>query len=187
METLQAEDKTWTLSIDSDEYLLYNPHSLRSKRLADERGRYTILDTLNTAAQHVIMGNSGCYPMSMAMQSLGSTIQERPCILFKRLKSGTKESSGADILDQVPIPLQALSKDMETLRWRWHAGLKNRLTNKIAKGMWVPELAVDVHLPVKQLCDEKDLWKPASQSHFLVHHYQASTARLIQFKRVRER
>jgi hypothetical protein len=133
MSQLRQEGQSWTILIDTDEYILYNAH-VRDPTLELQpfRQHKTIYATLEQAYTNILRENErqgGEQPYYCDnLERLGRKIQNNPCLLIPRLLFGTKEetSSPKDIISKGGFLPNELKKTFDfhyllTLTWRWHA------------------------------------------------------------------
>lgn len=179
MQQLLKEGNSWTLLIDTDEYLVANRLSAPTFRVADN-ARSTI------------------YKMVAGVQAANlSKMTSSPCIVLPRLRFGTRESNISEVRSMVPDYFNA--SDFSTLRWRFRAmtGFGNRFNkhNGHPKGMvdlrrvqnWMIDFnsttsvhsLIDVHRPVKAVCDENNHYTHPRNASFVIHHYPGTLEQWI--------
>jgi hypothetical protein len=171
---LKKEGRSWTLLIDTDEFITPNRFAAPDFRISNMTNTTLLAKLEKIQATHV------------------STMMSSPCVFLPRLRYGTKESSASEVQQFVPTSISGM--DFMTLRWRWRAKSafgKNHPNphNGQPKGMvnlhyledWMvaygPSLkrsvdeVVGVHRPVKTMCPEKDRDTIHRHASFVVHHY----------------
>jgi len=153
MKRLQLENRTWTMFLDSDEYLVLN-----------QRRKFSM-----------------AVPSMKKPASVSSFIQQampknETCIMIPRLRFGAVESTPEQVSKVVPPGFNA--SNFQTLRFRKHAAVNDFITNKIGKGILDisqirgKEIHVrDPHRLVWEYCAEEGLRRRNEESFFVIHHY----------------
>lgn len=121
MKRLKEQGQTWTILIDTDEYLAFNTHTEKH---------------LNTTVQ-----TPGAFLTFIQQEltkqenetKLRTRFQKPPCIMIPRLRYGSKESTTQQIFQNIPSNLNASA--FVTLRWRKHAPLNNIKVNRVTKAI----------------------------------------------------
>lgn len=132
MNHLKQEGYTWTLFIDTDEYLLPNAHaSTKVKRIYDVRPSSTILSTLQLAYHNFTNCGYSSYGSALSKQ-----LQRNPCVQMPRLLIGTHQDEYQDSGEVYPALGKDFdaSRDLMTLRYQWHGGF-GFVPNGHMKGM----------------------------------------------------
>jgi hypothetical protein len=154
--TLREEHWTWTMFVDTDEFIVPNPYSfpVNTIRRGNEQTLYSML---NDPRNEAIRARSACHPMT-------------------RLNIGTHESSN-DLVDK-DTPLGFNGSDYLTLRYRWPQTYDE--VPKPGKAMVdlsrVPQeynysQPQNPHRPLTDICSETDVFLSIRESSFLVYHY----------------
>ena len=178
---------SWTIFTDTDEYIVPNFSAappvrvnLSSLETFDSKTT-TIYNLLEQVQQRESVRNNS--KMMMASET---------CIVLPRLRFGTRDSTVEEIQHLVPLNASWNGMDFSTLRWRWRAQTQfgpnqpNR-HNGPPKGMvnlqylqdWMTQYdakgsvydRIDVHRPVKALCDEQFHFVSHRHATFVAHHY----------------
>jgi hypothetical protein len=161
MRTLKAENRTWTLLLDTDEYLVRNRHADDHHQIRHGHNR-TVYEMLNMERTRNI-----------------SSMMRSPCVSFPRLRFGVQEGDDSEI--QLHTPEGYNSSDFNSLRWRKRANSKAGKLNRLGKAaMDVSRVDLSMlapspregnpHIPVKKLC-EKNVYIESPNAPFIVHHY----------------
>ncbi|CAB9511961.1 expressed unknown protein [Seminavis robusta] len=167
MKTLKQEHKTWTILIDSDEFLRINTHLATHLHSHTNKLKHASIAKLLTAE----------------LNRPGNNISKSPCIQIPRLRFGAVETSTTTLTKHlIPDNLQIEPSQFLTLRWVKHAGPEQYWANKISKVMidlsqvpWQELVPVEsIHRPIKAFCGQRKLHIRTHQSVFVINHYLGS-------------
>jgi hypothetical protein len=166
IKSLKKQGRSWTLLIDTDEYLAFNTH---------------------TNGDHFLNGHTVETPAtfwSFIQQELEkkenetkfkTRFQQPPCIMIPRLRYGSKGSSFAQVSKDVPSNFNASA--FMTLTWRKHAPLNsvklNRVTKAILDVSQIPLEKMEItnlHHPTSY-CSERLVTMRIRASYLVVRHY----------------
>jgi hypothetical protein len=166
MKDLHAANRTWTLFLDSDEYLVIN-----------QRRRTTRVNVSAPPPPSMKEPGSILRLIQQELSRKNETVlpKKSPCIMIPRLRFGSVESE--NMLQGAPAGLNAST--FQTLRFRKHASLENFTVNKYAKAIFdvsrIKEediLVMDPHRLVRAHCPEEQLYTKIDDSTmFIIHHY----------------
>jgi hypothetical protein len=182
LKRLKEQGRTWTILIDTDEYLAFNTHTTEKKKDKNKKQQqhhnhvnttlslFTPPDTFNflTFIQHELKKQQND-------TKLKTRFQQPPCIMIPRLRYGSKESSPQQVSKDVPRPFNGST--FTTLRWRKHAPLYNIKLNRVTKAIVdVSQIPVEnikvenLHHPTT-FCSERLVTMRIRASYFVVRHY----------------
>jgi hypothetical protein len=151
---LKADNRTWTLLIDSDEYLTFN----------------TYTEKLNVTVEKPA---SVMTFLQQEMAKEKTMLQKSPCIMIPRLRYGSKESAPEDVAKEIPQGFNGST--FQTLRFRKHAPLTSLDHNKITKAIVDVSqvrgfISGKVHRP-HRWCNKTLLKLQTPQSPLVIRHY----------------
>jgi hypothetical protein len=155
MRKLKADNRTWTLLIDSDEYLAFNTHTKK------------LNVTVEKPASVITF-------LQQEMAKKTTILQKSPCIMIPRLRYGSKESAPEDVAKKLPQGFNGSA--FQTLRFRKHAPLTSLVYNRITKAIVDVsrvnnnKIGGNVHRPVPK-CKKNLLTLQVPQSPLVVRHY----------------
>ena len=162
MKRLKEQRQTWTILIDTDEFLAFNTHT------------YHLNTTVQTPASFLTFIQQEMKKPENATK-LRTRFQKPPCIMIPRLRYGSKESSAKQISHNVPHHFNASA--FLTLRWRKHASLNNIKMNRVTKAIVdvsqipIEDMIVEnLHHPTRY-CSERLVTMRIRASYFVIHHY----------------
>ena len=171
--TLQQENWTWTMHIDTDEYIVPNPYANPVHTIHRRNYHQTLSNMINDPQHDAIRSRTGA------------------CHLMTRLNIGTHESSNE--LVNLDAPLGFNGSDYITLRYRWPQSNRGMKPGKAMVDLSrVPRdynysQPHNPHRPLTGICVEQDVFLPIRDSSFLVYHYAGTyeqfTARIDSRKR----
>lgn len=160
MKRLKDQGRTWTLLIDTDEYLAFNTHTDNLNTTLETPASFF------TFIQQEVAKND---------TKLKTRFQKPPCIMIPRLRYGSKESSWQQVSKDVPQHFNGSA--FQTLRWRKHAPLHNVTLNRVTKAIvdvsQIPsrEMVVEnLHHPTNY-CSGRLVTMRIRASYFVVRHY----------------
>lgn len=148
---LKKENRTWTIFLDSDEYLLLNQQQRHASNTPSIKKSGSVLSFLQQRQKKT----------------------DSPCIMIPRLCFGAIESDTQSISEGVALN----ASHFTTLRFRNHAALDDFETNKMGKGILdlsrIPSLfdIQDPHRLVWEYCPESGLKTRNEDSPLVIHHY----------------
>lgn len=162
MKVLKAANRTWTLLVDTDEYLVINKRATK---------RFKVQAPSMEQPASV---------MSFIRQELAKSESEfpkdSPCIMIPRLRFGSQESLPEDVHRNVPSGFNASA--LITLRFRKHALPETYTMNKMGKTIIdVSKLKTskiivkNPHRPLSDYCPESEVLTKIKDNLFVVHHY----------------
>ena len=169
--TLREEDWTWTMHIDTDEYIVPNPYAFPVSTIR-RRNEQTLYRMLNDPQNEAIRSRSACHPMA-------------------RLNMGTHESSNELVNKDVPLGFNG--SDYMTMRYRWPQNYHGMKPGKAMVDLSrVPRdynysQPHNPHRPLTGICMDENTFLPIRESSFVVYHYAGTyeqfTARIDSRKR----
>lgn len=187
---LKELNRTWVTMNDSDEYVLYN-HAGGTQEKFDawmERVRESIKQMKKTDLK--LMQPSQIPPSTAkagAMihyirheQDAGISYYKSPCIGVPRLIFGAMESTAEERYDNVPTEWKDVADQLNTLRWRKHAGRNDFGKNALGKVL-LDVSRIDVvntpyfkslHRPIRSICRQP--WQYDWASGLRINHYLGS-------------
>mmetsp|Transcript_18044 Transcript_18044/g.51259 ORF Transcript_18044/g.51259 Transcript_18044/m.51259 type:complete len:449 (+) Transcript_18044:78-1424(+) len=160
MSWMRHEGMRWVAMTDVDEYISVNPYAKGTFRIQEP-------PSLNQTIYRLIRKNLSKHVM-----------MRKGCISMHRLLMGTHESEPRQV--QMMVPPGFNGSDFETLRYRYHSGIKNGKYNKVAKcmidvgripGHWMVPDENDAHRPIKSRCSNAMLRIESIASPFMAYHY----------------
>jgi hypothetical protein len=156
MRKLKADNRTWTLLIDSDEYLAFNTHTKKLNVTVEKPASVMTFLQQETAKKKK------------------TTLQKSACIMIPRLRYGSKESAPEDVAKELPQGFNGSA--FQTLRFRKHAPLSSLVYNRITKAIVDVsrvnrrKIGGNVHVPVRT-CNKKLLQRQVPKSPLVIRHY----------------
>jgi hypothetical protein len=162
IKSLKKKGRSWTMLIDTDEYLAYNTHTDHHLNVTVE----TPATFLSFLQNELDKKNE---------TKFRTRFQQPPCIMIPRLRYGSRESSPSLVSRDVPPNFNASA--FSTLRWRKHAPLNsvklNRVTKAIVDVSQIPHDDVvieNLHHPTRY-CSERLVTMRIRASYLVVRHY----------------
>jgi hypothetical protein len=155
MSKLKADNRTWTLLNDSDEYLVFNTYSKK----------------LNVTVEKPASVMTFLHQESTKNETM---LQKSPCIMIPRLRYGSKESAPEHVAKDLPKGFNGSA--FQTLRFRKHAPLNSLQLNKLPKAIVdvsrveQSEITGNVHRPANG-CKFKLMRLKIPKSPLVMRHY----------------
>jgi hypothetical protein len=161
MRRLEEEKRSWTLVVDTDEYLLPNQNAEKDFR---------IRNTANQTIYEMLQERDGPKKKDEMISLV--------CIALPRLRFGVKESNETETQSYAPGGLNGT--DFSSVRYRYRTASNNVKLNRVGKGMIdvsrVPPGRLNhgpkqgnPHTLVWQYCNDSYRISPVSP--FVLHHY----------------
>lgn len=169
MKRLHQQGKTWTILIDTDEFLAYNTHTDNVNLNTSS----TTTTVQTPATFWTFLQNEVAKKQNETR--LRTRFQNPPCIMIPRLRYGSKPSLPHKVSKEVPHPFNGSA--FLTLAWRKHAPLNsiklNRVTKAIVDVSHIPPedmIVTNLHHPTRY-CSERLVTMRIRASYFVVRHY----------------
>ena len=193
MKRLKLENRTWTLLIDTDEYLNVNQYA--SEIIQHSLSKIPSSNQENDDGTHHPNDNSTIH-QNTAHRLASTTILQRiheiqnynltlnkmyysGCIGIPRLPFGVKESTTDEIQNQVPLSSPTFNaSQFSTLRWRYsyQKERNGKPMIDVSKLEWkhLQLRSVSVHPGITSYCDKANKDIRILPSYFVAHHYAGS-------------
>jgi hypothetical protein len=172
---LKRENKTMVALVDSDEFVNVPPNVHWKHKAKVQHG----IDQVMRHGTHITV-------MEFLKRLRGYPPATLPCISMPRLLFGPYEDGNMTIhrFDRHALDsIHASARDFMTLRWQWHGPLPLATTPNKTPGKAIVDVSRipystldfthmgDPHRPVRDCCDERDVWIFPVDSPLIVHHY----------------
>jgi hypothetical protein len=189
LRSLKRQGRSWTLLIDTDEYLAYNTHTDHHLIISKKNNA-----TVETPGTFLSFIQRELNKKNKNETMLRTRFQQPPCIMIPRLRYGSKESSPEQVAKDVPVvpPLNNYTFNASafvTLNWRKHAPLNsikiNRVTKAIVDVSQIPyeDMFIEnLHHPTKYCSERLVTMRITNRATYLVVRHYLGTWEQFSFR-----